>query len=353
MHSRTFLAVAALAAGLPFAPLLPAAETTTSPTSPLSPVLQNDVRGALMPPPPIGALPVKITEIDGKVRVEIGGQLFTEYFYQDTPRPYFYPLLGVDNTPMTRNFPMKKVDGEETDHKHHRSLWFAHGDVNGVDFWSEDKVFGKIVHKRFLKTASGNMGVVSSENDWVTADGKTVCSDVRTMRFSGDGKAKFVDFEITLRADHGDVTFGDTKEGSMALRLNESMRLKQPKGQPPGQGHIVNRVGVVDDQTWGKKSEWVYYYGPVGGKTVGAAMFDHPSNPRFPTWWHVRDYGLFAANPFGVHDFEKKEKGAGDLKITAGQSVTFRYRIVLTAGDEKAAGIEDHYKRYIGPAKAR
>lgn len=303
-------------------------------------------------PPPMGALPVKVTEIDGKVRVEIGGQLFTEYVFTDTPRPFLYPLLGAGGTPLTRNFPMKKVEGEETDHKHHRSLWFTHGDVNGIDFWSEDRAFGKVVHKRFLKTASGNVGTISTENEWITADGKTVCTDVRTMSFSGNATTRFIDFEVTIRADHGDVTFGDTKEGSMALRLNESMRLKAAKGQPPGKGRIVNREGVRDDKTWGVKSPWVYYYGPVGDKTAGVAMFDNPGNPRFPTWWHVRDYGLFAANPFGIHDFEKKTKGVGDMKIAAGKSVTFRYRIVLTEGDEKAAKIEELYKSYTA-AKSR
>lgn len=347
MHSRTFFAVAALAAGLSSSPILGAAETPTSPTSPLAPVFDNPVRGALLPPPPpAGALPVKVAEVDGKIRVEIAGALFTEYVFKDVPRPFCYPLLGVDGTPMTRNFPMKKVDGEETDHKHHRSLWFTHGSVNDVDFWSEDKAFGKIVHKRFLKTTSGNMGVISSENEWVGPDGKVVCSDVQTLRFSGDGKAKFVDFDVTIKASHGDVVFGDTKEGSFAVRIAESMRLKQPKGQPAGKGQIVNKEGIRNDKTWGVKSPWVYYYGPVGEKTVGVAIFDNPTNPRFPTWWHVRDYGLFAANPFGVHDFEKREKGTGDMKIPAGRSVTFRYRVVLTEGDEKAAGIEELWQRY-------
>jgi hypothetical protein len=338
MHSRTFLATAALVAGLPFTSVLRAAETPTSPTSPPTPILDNPVRGAFLPPPPpIGALPVKIAEVDGKMRVELGGKLFTEYVYQDTPRPYCYPLLGVDETPMTRNFPMKKVEGEETDHKHHRSLWFTHGSVNGIDFWTEDKAFGKIVHKRFLKTISGQVGMISTENEWIGPDGKAV----------------YVDFEITIRADHGELTFGDTKEGSFAVRLAESMRLKQPKGQPEGKGHIINREGVRDDKTWGVKSPWVYYYGPVGEKTVGVAIFDNPMNPRFPTWWHVRDYGLFAANPFGVHDFEKREKGTGDMKIPSGQSVTFRYRVVLTEGDEKAANIEGQFQRYTGDAKTR
>src|SRR5262249_47774002 len=127
------------------------------------------------------------------------------------------------------------------------------------------------------------------------------------------------DFEITIHASNGEVTLGDTKEGSMAMRLAETMRLKQPKGKA-GEGHIVNSEGVRDEQTWCKRADWVDYYGPVDCKIMGVAIFDHPENPRHPTTWHVRDYGLFAANPFGLHDFEKKPADIGNLVIPTGKS---------------------------------
>ena len=128
----------------------------------------------------------------------------------------------------------------------------------------------------------------------------------------------------------------------MAVRVAETMRLNGKVGR----GHIVNSTGAQDAAAWGKRADWCDYYGPVEGKTVGIAIFDHPQNPRHPTWWHVRDYGLFAANPFGVHDFEKKPAGTGNLIIPAGKSVTFRYRIVLHEGDEKQAGIAGLYKDF-------
>ena len=153
-----------------------------------------------------------------------------------------------------------------------------------------------------------------------------------------------MDFEITLYASNGELTFGDTKEGTMAVRLAETMRLKGKVGQ----GHIVNSAGVRDGQTWGKRAEWCDYYGPVEGKTVGIAIFDHPKNPRHPTWWHVRDYGLFAANPFGQHDFEKlPDKTAGNLIVPAGKSVTFRYRFYLHEGDDQQAKVAERYKQYV------
>jgi hypothetical protein len=290
---------------------------------------------------------VQITQGTESLKVEINGEPFTEYHFKDVPRPYFYPLLGPASLPMTRNWPMKATDNEEHDHPHHRSLWFAHGAVNGYDFWSETKDFGRIVHDGFTEIKSGkNSGVIRSRDKWVTAAGLLVCTDDRTMRiYNGRDDSRLFDFEITIHASNGDVTFGDTKEGSMAIRLAETMRLKQPKSA--GDGHIVNNTGVRDGETWGKRAEWVDYYGPVNGKTVGVAIFDHPGNPRHPTWWHVRDYGLFAVNPFGWHDFEKKPVGAGDFKIPAGQSVTFRYRFYLHNGDEKQANIAARYQDYV------
>jgi hypothetical protein len=248
---------------------------------------------------------------------------------------------------MTRDWPMKNTPGEEHDHPHHRSLWFAHGAINGHDFWSEQKAFGKTVHEDFLEVKSGEQeGVIRSANKWVAADGTVVCTDERTLRFYNPGRAneRLFDFEITLKASNGELTFGDTKEGTMAVRLAETMRLKGKVGK----GHIVNSAGVRDGQTWGKRAEWCDYYGPVEGKTVGIAIFDHPKNPRHPTWWHVRDYGLFAANPFGQHDFESlPDKTAGNLIVPAGKSVTFRYRFYLHEGDDQQARVAEKYQQYV------
>ena len=289
---------------------------------------------------------VRISRLDDRLRVEINGQLFTEYVFKDVPRPYCYPLIGPGGLPMTRNWPMKEAPDEDRDHPHHRSLWFAHGAVNGHDFWSEQKAFGKTVHQDFLEIKSGaKLGLIRSRNNWVAADGKLICTDERTLRFYAPATPaeRLLDFDITLHASHGDLTLGDTKEGTMAVRLAETMRLKGKVGQ----GHIVNSAGVRDGETWGKRAAWCDYYGPVQGKTVGIAIFDHPKNPRHPTWWHVRDYGLFAANPFGQHDFEKlPDPSAGNLLVPAGKSVTFRYRLYLHEGDDQQAAVAAKYKQY-------
>jgi hypothetical protein len=301
---------------------------------------------------------VQITQLPDRLHVEINGKLFTEYFFKDVPRPYCYPIIGPGGVAMTRNWPMKNIpdlEPDKTDHPHHRSLWFAHGLVNGYDFWSEDKKFGKTVHEGFDEVQSGEkVGVIKSHNNWVAPDGKVVCTDKRTIRIYAAGSAdeRMIDFEITLHAPpDAPVTFGDTKEGMMAVRVASTMRLTGKVGK----GHIVTSTGVRDDETWGKQADWCDYYGPAEGKTVGFAIFDHPENPRHPTWWHVRDYGLFAANPFGKHDFEnlKDNKTAGNLTVAKGESITFKYRILMHAGDEKAAKVAEKYEEYVKQKKSK
>jgi hypothetical protein len=296
---------------------------------------------------------VQISQTNGALRVEINGRLFTIYHFQDVPRPYFYPVLGPDDLPMTRQWPMESPPDEEHDHPHHRGLWFGHGDVNGLDFWSEGTNYCKIVHEQFLEISSGiDVGVIKSKDSWLARDGTVVCTDVRTLRiYNGHESERLFDFDITLQAPSDrPVVFGDTKEGTMAVRVAETMRLKHKNA--PGQGHIVLSTGAREEEAWGKRADWCDYYGPVQSgsaapETLGIAIFDHPGNPRHPTTWHVRDYGLFAANPFGLHDFEKKPKGAGDMTIAAGQSATFRYRFYIHRGDEKQARVAEHYQEYI------
>ena len=294
---------------------------------------------------------VRITQLPDRLRIEINGELFSEYHFKNVSRPFLYPVIGPDGLSLTRDWPMKETDYEEHDHKHHRSLWFEHGEINGVDFWSEDPKAGKTVHEEFSEIKSGrDFGLIQSRNKYVAPDGKVICTDDRTIRIYNRPYHRLFDFDVTVHASNGDVVFGDTKEGMMAMRLNETMRLGPNKfnnGKPTG--HIVNSEGVRDQETWGKRAAWCDYYGPVNGRIVGVAIFDHPQNPRQPSWWHVREYGLFAANPFGIHDFEKKPAGTGNLTVAAGKSITFRYRFYLHRGDEKEGKVAERYAEYAKP----
>ncbi len=292
----------------------------------------------------IAAPAVEVLPQSDRVVIKVDGQLLTELHWTDTPKPYFFPLLGPGGLPMTRNYPMRKdADDEEKDHPHHRSLWFAHGDVDGIDFWAEGRGKGHIVQQKILEARSGkDEGVLKTTDHWVAPDGRVVLEDERTVVIHRNAAGRLFDFNVTLKAPEGtNVTFGDTKEGTMAVRLAESMRLKPNKhyaGQPTG--HILQDTGVKDGATWGKRAFWTAYTGPVNGHPMTLVIFDHPSNLRHPTWWHVRDYGLFAANPFGQHDFEQKAAGAGDFVLKGGDSLTFRYRFLLMSGEPDPADLD-------------
>lgn len=290
---------------------------------------------------------VELIQTGSVIQVQIDGQRFTDYHYQDVSRPFLYPILGPGGVHLTRRWPQEEVPNEERDHPHHHALWWSHGLANDIDFWSEGAKAGRTVHQKFLEVKSGKkVGRLRSLNEWRSKEGQVIATDERTLKFHrSPAEARLMDFEITIHASNGDLVLGDTKEGTLAIRIAESMRLKQPKNQP-GAGHIVMSTGDKDGDTWGKRAAWCDYYGPSEGRTVGITIMDHPTNPRHPTWWHVRDYGLFAANPFGIHDFEKKPKGTGDLKVAAGSKVTFRYRFLFHDGDTTAAHVAERFAEY-------
>jgi len=298
------------------------------------------------------AAAVEMQPLEDRVRVLLGGQVFTEYFHRDVPKPYCHPLRGPGGVILTRLWPMQDTVGEDHDHPHHRGFWYAHGSVNGVDFWTEGPGRGRIVQDAVLEVRSGRgEGWLRTRNRWVAPGGRVVCSDERLLRFvAGSDGTRFVDFEITLMATHGEVVFGDTKEGTLAVRVAESMRVRPNRtaaGRPAGR--IVTSEGHRDVEAWGKRAAWCDYSGPVGNRWMGIAIFDHPGNPRHPTWWHVRDYGLFAANPFGRHDFERlQDATAGNWVLRAGDRRTFRYRLYLHEGDAEEARVAERYTAWIG-----
>lgn len=299
---------------------------------------------------------VTLQPSEAGMRVEIDGRLFTEYVVKDTPRPFLYPIIGAAGESVVRNFPMRKgVPGEErfVNEPHHRSLWFSHGNVNGLNFWSEYLIHGRLEHTGFSAVkAEGNQGSFVARTRWVGPDGQTVLTDERhiTIRALPAGE-KTLDFDITLKATEGDVLLGDTKEGTMALRLCPSLSLNSSRGgisTGPSTGHSFNANGDRDKDVWGKRANWVCYYGPdPKGNAVGVVMFSHPQNLQSPIPWHARDYGLFAANPFGLHDFEPdKPAGAGDTTIKKGGSLTLRYRFYFAKGTPSAEALEKRFKKY-------
>jgi hypothetical protein len=292
---------------------------------------------------PSSAPGIRFRNTGRNVRVEFDERLLTEYHVGDGNKPYFFPLVGPNGEPYTRAYPMEMVPGEDRDHPHQRSCWFTHGNVNAIDFWSQGKAFGTIRESARDLVAEGPvLGRMHTKDHWLAPDGREVCDDERFVTFFHTQNVRVIDFEIWIKASAGPVKFGDTKEGMFGLRVASSMDVDKGTG-----GQITNAEGLTDQKAWGQASPWVDYAGPVHGKTVGIAVLNHPDSFRYPTTWHVRVYGLFAANPFGWHDFGKPERG--DYTIPGGQAIRFRYRMILHEGNTASLGLPTLFRAYAKP----
>jgi hypothetical protein len=308
---------------------------------------------------------VTIEKSPSGAAVKIDGQPFTEYVTLSESKPILYPIIGPTGQKMTRDYPMVKTEGETADHPHHRSLWFAYDKVNEVNFWAEKASYGTSKkdtskelaslgmqkHREFTKLEGGkDKGTIVSVTDWFDGTGKKVLEDERHITFSGRATARVIDFDITLKATEGDVHFGDSKEGVFGVRVPTSMDVEQKVNKTTEPGHIISSEGLTDAAAWGKPAAWVDYFGKVAGGTVGIAMLNHPSSFRYPTPWHVRTYGLFAANAFGRQAFEKDAQPS-DHKLAKGESLKFSYRVIFHTGDDKAAKIAEAFAAYSKEAK--
>jgi hypothetical protein len=282
----------------------------------------------------------------GENSVEIDGKPFTTFHLgADAHKPFLAPLRSASGRIVTRRFPMEIVAGESRDHMHHRGLWFSYDDVNGVKFWENDPSYtkpnmGRIVVRDTAWKAGQGSGTLSATIDWRDPQGKTLLVETREMVFYPDPKLRTIDFRITLTAA-GEVTLGDTKEGAFAIRLAENFTEKRG-------GRIVDADGRARmANVWGKRSDWVDYSGEVEGEKLGVAMFDHPQNPFHPTYWHARDYGLFSLNPFGANAFDPRAEER-QTKLAPGQSLTFRWRVVIHPGDAESGRVADLYREFAG-----
>ena len=293
--------------------------------------------------------------------LNLNGKLFTQLIDGKTKEfgeqriPYFYPIIGPTGAKMTRNYPMVEgVKGESKDHPHHQSLWLAHGNINGVDFWHDKKAriepgrTSAILLHPIDPPALGPFTKYERTDTWRAPSGDAVLKN-KTAFVAGeleDG-TRVLELWHNLSPAEGveKAVFGDTKEGSMAFRSHPALRLKGEVAT----GKAINSEGHKDKAVWGKRAKWVAYWGEIDGKTCGFAIFDHPTNLRHPTWWHARDYGLVAANPFGMSDFErgKHKKGAGNYTVKQGESLKLTYRFLFFAGTPEEADIAGKYDQWV------
>ncbi len=277
------------------------------------------------------------------IDVTLNGRPFTTFRYGKAQfRPYFFPVLGPNGREVTRG----ETSDISKDHVHHRSLYVAYGEVNDVDLWGEGSNCGRVTHQGFTQKHGG--AVVSriyAENNWETKDGKVLMKDKQHFRiYNLPEDSAIFDLDLSFIASEGDVHFGDTKEGGiMCIRVHPSMNASDG-------GKIENAFGGVNEaETWGKRANWCDYSGTVEGTPVGIAVYDHIVNPRYPTYWHVRNYGLMGSNIFGSGTFERDKSKDGSYTLKTGEQMHFRFRVLIHAGDATEGKVAQRYHDFINP----
>jgi len=292
---------------------------------------------------------VKLNHKEGKIiDIFIRDEHFTSYYYdKDLLKPFLSPVIGPFGHTVTRGD--ESPEGHSHDHIHHRSLWVSYGEVNHADFWSEDDKAGRQQHKQFNKILEGSVfSEIFATNEWITRDGKKkMVEESRDMKFYNLPRSqRIIDMTVTFTATDGDVFFGDTKEaGLVSVRVYPTLTVS-----PPGTGKIENAIGGINEnETWGKMAQWCDYSGWIDGSKVGIAVFDYPKNFRYPTYWHVRNYGLMTANIFGRGTFEEDMSKDGSWTLKAGEKLVLRYRVYVHVGDASDGHVAEKYHDFINP----
>ena len=290
-----------------------------------------------------GETGVQLKEEAETITVTLNDRHFTTFRYAKAQfRPYFFPVLGPNGREVTRG----ETSDISKDHVHHRSLYVAYGEVNDVDLWGEGSNSGRVVPQGFTQKQGG--AVVSrlyTQNSWQTQVGEVLMTDVQNYRiYNLPEDAAILDLDLSFIASVGDVHFGDTKEGGIiSIRVHPSMNASDG-------GKMENAFGGINEaETWGKRANWCDYSGVVDGTPVGIAVFDHIVNPRYPTYWHVRNYGLMGSNIFGGASFERDPSKDGSYTLKQGEEMHFRFRVLIHAGDANVGKVAQKYHDFINP----
>lgn len=337
---------------------------------------------------------VVANEAARRVDVSIDGKPFTSYIWPATlKKPVLYPLRSARGTFVTRGWPMDPRPGERVDHPHHVGLWLNYENVNGIDFWNNSDAIkpsdagkmGTIVHRRVISAKGGtDRGELTTEMDWLVPaapkpasmqageggpGGKAILRERAQFTFSGDTTTRRVERVSTLTALDDRVVFADAKDGMLGLRV--ARQLEQPSTTPEvftdatGRatavpvmdntgvtGSYTSSDGKTGDAVWGTRGRWAALSGRIGDEPVTIAILDHPSNPGFPTYWHARGYGLFAANPLGQKVFSEG-KEALNFTLEPGKSATFRYQVVILNAPLTPDAVEREYRAFASSTSSR
>ncbi|MCP5064222.1 MAG: hypothetical protein GY936_17420 [Ignavibacteriae bacterium] len=315
-------------------------------------------------------------ENEQKVDVVIDGKLFTSYLYtnkiSNLRKTTLFPIVAANGVTVTRGFPLEPRANERTDHPHHIGAWLNYGDVNGLDYWGNSDAIpmernnemGVIRHGKILETKNGHgKGELITTANWLKPNGEVLLREKTDFIFHSKEGIRMIDRITILTAQEEVVFFKDTKEGMLAIRV--ARQLEHPSDKPVTlsdahggktdvpvldntgvTGHYLSSEGIEGMDVWGKRAKWVSLDGTIENKDVSVVIFDNPQNVGFPTYWHARGYGLFAANPFGQNTFSKGKETL-NFSLESGESVTLKYRFLILDGKAKTKEIESEYQKYI------
>src|SRR5882762_2766021 len=324
-------------------------------------------------PHPSDRVAVVVNEQAHRADVTIAGQPFTSYIWPSTlKKPVLYPLRTAKGTIVTRGFPLEQRPGERVDHPHHAGLWFNYENVNGLDFWNNSDAIkperapkmGTILNRSIVSAKSGaQQGELDVESEWVTFDKKVLLREQTHFVFRGGPGFRSIDRITTLRALNEKVSFPDEKDSLLSLRVVRALEIPSDKpevytdtsGHPTTIAKLDNTgvnstyltsEGKKGDAAWGTRGRWSNLSGLVGDEPVTITILDHPANPGFPTYWHARGYGLFAANPLGQKIFSEGKEEL-NFSLAPNASVTFRYRVLITSAIATPEATEAAYKDFV------
>ena len=295
-------------------------------------------------------------EAERRVDVMAGEKLFTSYCWpENVYKPILYPVYTSAGTEITRGFPLHPREGERNDHIHQVGIWLNYGKVNGLDFWGngsrgyKEPGGGEIKHLN-IESMSGGIGegILITNESWIDSAGHELLAEKTEYHFIAKGSVRIIDRITNLKAGSTSVNFDDTKEGMFGIRVarqlelpvNEMVTLLKADGTPSDEkvnasigatGNYRSSEGITGEAVWGTRAKWMDLYGNIGDEKISLVVCDHPKNPCYPTYWHARGYGLFSVNPFGWRDFTNGKETL-NFSIGSGQSVKFRYRVIINSG---------------------
>lgn len=305
------------------------------------------------------AIELKVSDSEKKVDVMVDGKLFTSYIYpENIMKPVLWPVMSPAGNMLTRSFPMINKEGDRTDHPHHVGIWLNYGDVNGLDFWNNSEAispekkdgYGTIYHQSIEKAKSGKgSALLATKSLWKSPDNDTMLEEETSFDFSATENIRIIDRTTQLTAVIDEVKFTDNKEGMFAIRVSRELELPSYKPTSLVDSHgVVTRVekmdntyvkgnyrsaeGIEGKEVWGTRCRWMKLASEIKGEPVSLVIIGHPSNVGYPTYWHARDYGLFAANTLGQKIFSDG-KNELNFSLKKGETATFKYRLVVAAED--------------------